>query len=414
MIRVKIAIPERLERRAHARAVPRAVPDVSTAPVPDEIFVTSNFAGDIPDHLSSAWQMLAAEAAEPNSFSESWFVGAGLRAFAAEDEVRLIEVWRRGAGETALIGLLPLCIRRDYGRMRVRHVQNWGHFHTFLGTPLIRRGCEQSFWVSVLELLDKADWAPGFLHLHGLVAGGPVHAGLEAAASHLGRTCPVVHRTTRAMLASDLSPEAYYETTVRKKKRKELQRLSRRLADLGPIESRILAPGEPVEPWCEAFLALEHSGWKGRSGSALSSKAETGRFFREAVIGAAAAGRLQFLRLDLDGRPIAMLVNFLAPPGSFSFKIAFDEDYARFSPGVLIQLDNLQLLKRDDIGWMDSCAAENHPMIESLWGERRTIVRVTVRLRGRGRGLAYHACRTLESGAALLRKLARRSEANRP
>lgn len=391
----------------------RSVP-VACPLAPEEIFVSAGFVRDVPDHLAAAWGALAAEAAEPNSFGESWFVGAGLRNFAAEGDVRLLEVWRRGAGEALLIGLLPLCLRRDYGRMRVRHVQNWGHFHTFLGTPLVRRGCERLFWTAVLENLDGADWAPGFLHLHGLVAGGPVLAGLEAAASRLGRACPVVHRATRAMLDSDLSPEAYYETTVRKKKRKELQRLSRRLADLGAVESLMLAPGDPVEPWCEAFLALERSGWKGRSGSALSSAAATEHFFREAVTGAAAAGRLQFLRLDLDGRPIAMLVNFLAPPGSFSFKIAFDEDYARFSPGVLIQLDNLRLLSRDDIGWMDSCAAENHPMIESLWGERRTIVRVSIRLRGRRRFIIYHACRLLEIGAARLRSLARWAGGNAP
>ena len=36
-------------------------------------------------------------------------------------------------------------------------------------------------------------------------------------------------------------------------------------------------------------------------------------------------------------------------PGAFSFKTAFDEDYARFSPGVLLQIENLALLERDGI-----------------------------------------------------------------
>ena len=35
------------------------------------------------------------------------------------------------------------------------------------------------------------------------------------------------------------------------------------------------------------------------------------------LAGAWEAGRLQFLRLDLGERPIAMLVNFLAAPGAF-------------------------------------------------------------------------------------------------
>jgi hypothetical protein len=71
-----------------------------------------------------------------------------------------------------------------------------------------------------------------------------------------------------------------------------------------------------------------------------------------------------------------MLVNFITPPGAYSFKTAFDEDYARFSPGMLLQLENLALLERGDVAWADSCAVEGHPMIERLWrGQRRMVSR---------------------------------------
>ena len=48
---------------------------------------------------------------------------------------------------------------------------------------------------------------------------------------------------------------------------------------------------------------------------------------------------------------------------------ASTSDYARFSPGVLIQLENLKILDRGDVAWMDSCAVQDHPMIDSLWTE---------------------------------------------
>src|SRR3546814_1665041 len=87
-------------------------------------------------------------------------------------------------------------------------------------------------------------------------------------------------------------------------------------------------------------------------------------FFRESVTAAFAAERLAFLRIDFEGKPIAMLVNFLMGRGGFSFKIAFDETMSRFSPGVLIEIDNLRrVLNRDDLDWMDSCAAADHPKI---------------------------------------------------
>ncbi|MEA1012967.1 GNAT family N-acetyltransferase [Sphingosinicella sp. LY1275] len=378
-----------------APALPIVAEPCARAPAVDGFVVRECIVRTVPEELAGEWQALADVAAEPNCFAEPWFVAAGLRNL-AENEIRLVEV--REAGR--LIGVLPLCGARDYGRMRVAHVENWQHYHDFLGTPLVRAGAEQAFWSAILGHLDGADWAPAFFHMSGLVEDGPVHHGLEAAARALGRGCPLVHRTVRAELASSLSPAAYYENHVRKKKRKELKRLQNRLAELGAVSCRSLGGGADVGAWIDQFLALERAGWKGAAGSALGCTPATEAFFREAVTGAAAAGRLDFLRLDLDGRPIAMLVNFLTPPGAFSFKIAFDEAFARFSPGVLIQLENLRVLARGDIAWMDSCAAEHHPMIDSLWGERRSVVRVTIRLAGIRRGLIYYGCRALELASA--------------
>jgi CelD/BcsL family acetyltransferase involved in cellulose biosynthesis len=276
----------------------------------------------------------------------------------------------------------------------------------FLGTPLVAAGEEEAFWSALLDLLDEAQWAPNFLHLRGLVEEGPVHRGLAAAAAARGRSCAVVHRELRALLASDLDSRTYYEHTVRPKKRKELRRLRSRLEELGSVRIRRLDPDEDIDAWCDAFLALERKGWKGEAGTALACDVRTETFFRQAVAGARVAGRLDFLRLDLGEQPIAMLINFVAPPGSFSFKTSFDEAFARFSPGVLIQLENLAVLDRRDIGWMDSCAVEDHPMIESLWSARRRVVRVTVRLKGVRRSLVFAACRLLESGSQAIRGFA--------
>jgi len=83
-------------------------------------------------------------------------------------------------------------------------------------------------------------------------------------------------------------------------------------------------------------------------------------------------GRLMMMGLRLDGRPIAVKYNLLANEGSFAFKIAYDESFARYSPGVLLELDNVEKLhERKDIQWMDSCAAPERFMINHLWPDRR-------------------------------------------
>lgn len=345
--------------------------------------------------FAAEWDDLAAHASEPNAFMERWFVSAGA-AHLAPAQGRVLAV--RDAG--LLIGLLPLATEPRYGRLPIVHVENWLHYHCFLGGPLLRRGHEAGAWTAILEALDTDPQSRGLLHLTGIVENGPVHRALLEAAK---RPCDTVHRIERAMLESTLSPTAYYEATVRKKKRKEIKRLQSRLAELGTVTTTRLADRDDLPAWIDTYLALEQSGWKGRAGSALASEPHTAAFFRDALTGAFDAGKLELLRLDLDGKPLAMLVNFLTAPGSFSFKTAFDEEYSRYSPGVLIQLENLAILDNPAIAWMDSCASADHPMIDSLWGERRAIVRLTLPLAGWHSRALFHAARAVERAASAIR-----------
>jgi hypothetical protein len=80
------------------------------------------------------------------------------------------------------------------------------------------------------------------------------------------------------------------------------------------------------------------------------------------------------IALKLNDKPIAMKCNFLTRYGAFAFKIAFNEEFARYSPGVLLELENMhQINLMPEIEWMDSCAISEHFMINRLWTGRRTI-----------------------------------------
>ncbi len=342
-----------------------------------------------------SWDAIAERPSEPTAFAERWFVEAGARHLELPHDLRMLVV--RAEGQ--LIGMLPICVAGRYGRLPVKHVENWLHYNCFFGAPLVRRSFEAYFWHRALALLDADPASPSFLHMVALDGQGPLTRALLRAR----RGAAIVHRSSRAMLQSELSSREYYEATVRKKKRKELARLQHRLAETGSVSFTRLARHDALEPWIDAFLRLEASGWKGRQGAALANARETEAFVRDALSGAFAAGRLEMIRLDVDARPIAMLVNFLTPPGSFSFKIAFDEEFARFSPGVLVQLENLKILESAGIDWMDSCAVEDHPMINSLWGQRRELVRISVPLKGRRRRATFATCRTLERASAFVR-----------
>lgn len=329
----------------------------------------------------AAWRRLADNASEPNIFHAPDFLIPAIRHCDSLQRARLLTLQIDGQ----LCGVMPLAREKFYGRWPVPHTQNWRHPNCFLGTPLVRPGHEAVFWQTLLADLDRKPAAGLFLHLHGIATDGPVYAALEQLCARQHRACAIVLAEERAMLATDLPGPAYYEQVVRKKKRKELARLRNRLAELGTIETVQGCEDAGLDAWLDAFLALEQSGWKGRNGSALADMPETRGLFLDATHAAHAAGRLHLVAMRLDGRPIAMLVNFLSPPGGFSFKTAFAEEFSRFSPGVLLQIDNLDILADNGLAWMDSCAAEGHPMIDSLWAERRHVARVSVALKGYGR-----------------------------
>jgi CelD/BcsL family acetyltransferase involved in cellulose biosynthesis len=330
--------------------------------------------------LAAAWDAVAQAASEPNPFAERWCLQSALHLLDPERHTRLVMV--RDGADGPVIGVMPLAPATRYGRLPLRHVTGWAHPNHFHGAPLVRAGFESFFWSILLGWCDAAPWAKTLLHVPRLTEDGPLHRALVDVARVRGGEAGVVHREERALLESTLSPEAYWDAAVRAKKRKEHRRQANRLADQGAVTFRRWSAGEPVEPWIDAFLDLEARGWKGRAGSALASHGDTEAWSRAIIAGAAEAGRLDMRTLDLDGRPLAMLVNFLAPPGGFSFKTAFDEDYARFSPGVLLQQANLDLLTDERIDWVDSCAAPGHPMIDSVWRERRALVWVNVPLGG--------------------------------
>jgi len=345
---------------------------------------------------TAPWDALGVRAAEPNPFHESWYLGPALAALdpAAEAEVMVFE----DGGEW--LGLVPLVRSRRYYGRPLPQLGNWLHGNAFLGAPLIAAGHEASFWQALLAYCDRTAGAALFLHLSGLPLGGPLAAALEAVCAEQSRACGLVHREERALLASPLSQDAYLEAALSGKKRKELRRQHARLSELGALAVTRSRDAGGLPEWTRQFLALEAAGWKGATGSALAASPATAGLFTQACAGAAARGRLERLTLTLDQAPIAMLATFLTPPGAFSYKTAFDERFARFSPGVLLQRENLALLADPALEWCDSCAAADHPMIDHLWRERRAVGRYSVAIGGATRRAAFSLILRAERGRA--------------
>jgi len=333
------------------------------------------------------WDALAQWAASPNPFFESWFLLPALEAFDPAGRVRLLRVTADGN----LAGLIPIARETRYYRHKLPQWCGWTHANCFLGAPLVARGLERPFWRALFAWADDHARGALFLHLGAMPLDGALHEALGVVLAEQRRAAALVHREERALLRSALSPDAYLEQALTGKKRKELRRQHNRLSELGELRFERRDDAQGIDQWIEAFLRLEAAGWKGKAGSALAAQADTSALFERALSGAAQRGRLERLTLSLNGAPIAMLANFITPPGAFSFKTAFDEDYARFSPGVLLQRENLALLEREGIEWCDSCASAGHPMIDHFWRERRAIGRISIAIGGGVRRSVFRA-----------------------
>lgn len=156
---------------------------------------------------------------------------------------------------------------------------------------------------------------------------------------------------------------------VSQKRLKELRRQRARLSKHGALV-RETVTGEGIEAAVEAYLKLEASGWKGRIGAAAKVSG-AGSFLAEAVTGLACEGKVRIDFLKLDGRPIAATILLFSGDRAWFWKTAYDENYARFSPGVLLALELTEALGRDrSIALVDSCAVADHPMIDHLWRGR--------------------------------------------
>ena len=341
-----------------------------------------------------AWDALAATASEPNPFFESWYLLPSLRALDPHGSVRLAVLEQSGQW----LGLIPLRWEPYYYSKPLPHWRAWCHENSFLGQPLIARWFEQSFWNALLGWLDHHAALALFAHLPQLGTHGPVHHALCAELTAHPRPAATVLEGERALLATQLSSDAYLEASLSTKKRKELRRQHRRLAEEGTLSVERCEGAQDIARWTEEFLALEASGWKGSAASALASARPTATLFRDALAEAAARGRLERLAIRLDGAPIAMLATFTAAPGAFSYKTAFAEDYARFSPGVLLQREALSLVEREGIEWIDSCAGADHPMIDHFWRERRRVASHSIAIGGSARRALFACLNRLETG----------------
>src|SRR5699024_8655677 len=136
----------------------------------------------------------------------------------------------------------------------------------------------------------------------------------------------------------------------------------------GTLCCEALEPGDDLLAWLRTFEVLEVSGHKAQSPLAIANSQAARAFFHQALEEAFAQGRLMMLALRFDNRVIAMLINLLAGEGGFAYKVAYDEAFARYSPGVMLDMEMIQRLHAEGrIRWLDACTDPGVKCFQTLF-----------------------------------------------
>jgi CelD/BcsL family acetyltransferase involved in cellulose biosynthesis len=324
------------------------------------------------------WVELAKAAVTPNPFYEPWTLLAAINHLADRADLRFLLIFGptpKKGGATPLWGLFPLEIRTRCLGIPFRALAFWEHKHCFLSVPLIHskhtREVLDIFW----RWFERNPFGCRILDTNKLLAEGPLHEMWADFA--IGRTSFTVIDFPRACLEPSQSAEFYISGNISKKHHDELLRCERRLAERGRLEYRQIGNSREVETWLDDFIQLEAAGWKGgATGAAFAKEDQQTTYLRTMTREGFSQGRVMLLSLLLDGRPIAMKYNLLSGQGGYTFKIAYDEAFSKYSPGVLLELENIRVVCNNrEIKWLDSCAHPRHVMANRIWRERRMIRR---------------------------------------
>ena len=313
--------------------------------------------------LVAEWRELARRGVDDNVF---FHPGMLLPAIDHLDGGIRIAAVRSAAGR--LIALAPVDAVR-LGRVAPA-VRLWVHDFARLGTPLIDAG-EMSAGAEAI-----ADQLPGdgSLIVPALPLEGPVAAALARAAERAGRPVATVGAHRRAVLRRTVDEVDLRASLGSRRRRRQLARQLRRLADKGCVVVEATAEPDRVRARFEEFLALEVRGWKGRRGTALASSVATGAFARDVVFNRSERGTVRIASIRLDEHPVAIVVAFVAGATAYAWRIAYDEDFARFSPGAQLLLDLPETLFFDPaVESIDSCSPAGDRFAGTLWQGRMSV-----------------------------------------
>lgn len=286
-------------------------------------------------------------------------------------QTEMVFVYHRPNSEC--VGAFSLSRHRHFGffsKLSLRH-----NSFSSLATPLLHQDHGEAVIQAFCEWLKKG--AHTSLFEVAMVSTDGVFSMLLANTLQAnGIQWEICSTFTRGIFFPDpLGMEEYLgKASIKTSYLQKLRAKERQLSVKGKVELLRLKDEENSEEWFDDFLKLERKGWKGREGTAMDCQVRERLFFKTIAREALKRGKLNMIALCFDGKPIAMSFNLVSSRCGFIFKITYDEEFAKYAPGIQLQIQNMRTIHlHQELIWLDSCAQPQDEVYKDLWGGRLSV-----------------------------------------
>lgn len=283
--------------------------------------------------LNVGWDDLVVSSPRPSPFMlHDWLV-EWWRHYGHGSELAVSVARRNGR----LVAALPLFVHRVRG---VRVAKFLGGRDSHLADLLVLDPTDDEATHAVLN--HARGGAYDYADLFGLPinsrVGTLLHSQLE-----------LIERADSPVLDLTSGWDAVYMAKQSSKRRNNYRRKRQLLSELGRLEVELARTWDEVEPALDEGHRLHSLRWQGRpDGSDLQN--ERGRSFRRAAYRRLAdANVARVITLKLDGRAIAFHSYLAFCDTLYGNGMAFDPEFARYSPGFLNTLDMLEAASAEGV-----------------------------------------------------------------
>ncbi len=317
-------------------------------------------------HLDALYK-LQHEALEDNGYVAPAFLLPLLRQFEGPS-TRILTVWNDTTHELVLV--MPVTRLSPSRRVPLPALSTFTTPHGRMMQPIVHRAHAAAALRALWDWIEAPERPWHLVLLEHVWDESPFYRLLRAELQHRGSPLLTREATLRPVLQRRASFDAYLGELAAAR-RKGYRRKLRDLEKRGRVSVHVHRDLARDPALATRFMEIERRGWKGAAGTALAAAPRDRAFFTECVARSAARGELYAVELQLDGVAIAMSVNFLVGETLFAFKIGFDEAFADYSPGILVELEGLRHLHEQQVANVVETGSAVGSYVESYFFDRR-------------------------------------------